>query len=594
MRWRAVRWRDDLVERLHRLYPRHGALVSALVLARREGLDPEVRDAFAVTGIAHLLAISGFHVGLIAGLLFAAVRAAGRSRRTAALIAAGGAWVYVALIGFPDAAFRAALILSFVAVSRARGYPPSRWGPLASAGLVLLVLEPSRLAGPGFQLSFAGAAGLLAWAGPVERTISAWARQGLERWRPGLQCPRALTSALAAGIAATAATLPVVAWHFERVSLVGVPLTLAATPLVGLALPAALLTLGLDFASRGLAAFVAGGVGVLLDVLVAVTSAVASWPWASAWTTRTTVVAGCLGVAAAAAAARAPGVRRITRLRLTALYGLALVVGWPAVLSLGARGRLEIVMIDVGQGDAIAIRTPRDRWVLVDAGPPGHGDPGAHPVVRALSARGVGSLERLVLTHPDLDHIGGAGAVLDRLDPRAIVDPMLVAPKTGYAELVESAALRGIPWSAARAGDVLDLDGVSIRVLYPDTLPADAGEGNAASVVLLVRWNDFEALLTGDAYVDVEREIAPTVGDIDVLKVGHHGSRTSTDSTFLARVRPEIALLSVGRDNRYGHPAPEVVARLEAAGASIYRTDRQGTVRVLVGRDGSVRVRSDR
>jgi competence protein ComEC len=131
-------------------------------------------------------------------------------------------------------------------------------------------------------------------------------------------------------------------------------------------------------------------------------------------------------------------------------------------------------------------------------------------------------------------------------------------------------------------------------VLYPDTLPADAGEGNAASVVLLVRWNDFEALLTGDAYVDVEREIAPTVGDIDVLKVGHHGSRTSTDSTFLAHVRPEIALLSVGRDNRYGHPAPEVVARLEAAGASIYRTDRQGTVRVLVGRDGSVRVRSDR
>jgi len=178
-------------------------------------------------------------------------------------------------------------------------------------------------------------------------------------------------------------------------------------------------------------------------------------------------------------------------------------------------------MLDVGQGDAIAIRTPRGRWLLVDAGPPARGEGAGRPVVQALRARGALRVETLVLTHPDLDHIGGAAAVVEHLRPRTILDPMLPAPKTGYADLVELAVARGVGWSAARAGDVLDVDGVSLRVLHPDTLPSDAEEGNAASVVILLEWRGFEALLTGDAYVDVERAIAGDVGDIDVLKVGH-------------------------------------------------------------------------
>jgi competence protein ComEC len=593
--WVLVVWRDRLVDRLDRLYEGRAPLVAALVLARREGLDPSVRERFAVTGVAHLLAISGFHVGVVAGLLFALARAMGVTRPRAMLAATACAWVYVALIGFPDAACRAALIMACVALSRLRGHPPSRWGALACAALILLVLDPTRLGSPGFQLSFAGAAGLAAWSRAVATAID-----GVGRRAVGRRLPRAVTTALAAGVAATAATLPVVAWHFERVSVVGIPVTLLVSPLVSLALPGAILSLLLDVLSAGAADFIAGGVSLLLDALLGLTGAVSGLPWASASVTRTTVLAASGGVLLAAHVARRPGIGRRTRHRLTVVYACAAVVAWPVLVSVGSRGSFELWMIDVGQGDAIAMRSPSGHWLLIDAGPPLSRGGGMHPVVHALKARGVRRIDTLILTHADADHFGGALDVLEAFSVGRIVDPALPVPKQSYLDVAEEAARLGVPWVAARSGMEIGIDGVQVRVLHPDDRviererlrPAPQVEANASSVVLLVSWRGFRALLTGDAYVDVEQELASEVGDVDLLKVGHHGSRTSTDSTFLAMVQPEIALISVGRRNRFGHPAPEVVRRLEAAGAQIRRTDREGSVRILIHPDGAISVTS--
>lgn len=580
-----VAWRDGLVGRLHRLYGERAPLVAALVFARREGMDRAVRDAFAVTGIAHLLAISGFHVGVIAGLALTLLRGMGASRRGSALGAAAVSWLYVGFIGFPDAACRAAAILGFVALSRIRGRPSARWGALAAAGLVLLVADPSRLASAGFQLSFAGAAGLVAWARPLERRM----QRGV-----GRRLPRSVRSSLAAGAAATLATVPVVAWHFERISLVGVPMTLLASPLVSLALPGALASLGLDLVSPPAAHFLAGGVDLLLQLLVVGTEEVARWPGISLWITRLTVVAAVAGVATAVWTARRPRIGAQTRRRLTVVYLAAGVVAWPLGLGLEGRGTLELLMLDVGQGDAMALRTPRGRWLLVDAGPPAEVAAAGHPAVRGLKDRGVRRLEALVLTHPHADHYGGADAVLESFRVEGVVDPLLPAPELAYAHLLALARESGIPWRAARSGEVWEVDGVRVAVLHPSASDVAAGEANEASVVLLVSWRGFRALLTGDAYTDVERRIMEAVGDIDVLKVGHHGSETSTDPGFLETVAPEWALISVGRGNRYGHPAPAVLRRLQASGAEIFRTDRHGTVRLVVGRDGGVDVRTER
>lgn len=584
-RWAAVRWRDHLVDRIDRLYGERAPLVAALTLARREGFDPGLRQTFARTGLAHLLAISGFHVGVIAGLFYAILALARVRPRRARVGAAVGAWAYVALIGFPDAACRAALILAFAAASRARGRPPARWGALASALLVLLVLDPRRVASVGFQLSFAGAAGLVAWSGPVGALIR---RAGRGR------VPEGLVGALASGVAATVATLPIVAWHFEQVSIVGIPGTLVAGPLVAVALPGAIASIAADFVSPSLSAFLAGGVGVLLTALAGGAEALGSLPWAAVWATRTSVVATLVGLTLATWTARRPWIGGAARRALVGTYVCAAVAAWPVLLSLQGRGSVEVMMIDVGQGDAIAVRGPNGGWVLVDAGPPGRDrDPGAHPVVRALRARGVRRLEALVLTHADLDHIGGAVAVLESFEVGAVYDPALPASKEAFVDVLTAAGAAGIPWLAATTGMRLEVDGLELDVLSPsDSLRGAGPEANEASVVLLARYGAFEAFLTGDAYRPVERALAADLpARIEVLKVGHHGSDTSTDPLLLDAIRPRVALISAGRGNRYGHPTAGVLESLRTRGIDIWRTDRDGTVSVVGRRDGRWSVR---
>ena len=587
-RWWVVRWRDRLVDRIEGLYGERAPMVAALTLARREGFDPALRETFARTGLAHLLAISGFHVGVIAGLLLGMLRFAGLRTRHARLGAALGAWGYVALIGFPDAACRAALILAFLSASTARGRPPARWGALASALLILVGLDPARLSSPGFQLSFAGAGGLVAWAGPLGRALRRMGKGKL---------PEPLVSGIASGTAATLATLPVVAWHFEQVSIVGIPATLVAGPLVAIALPGAIFTVMLDFISHGVASFLAGGVALLLLALEEGTLLLGGFQWIAIWTTPTSVAAMVAGMALAGHVATRPWVGATSRRVLTLSYAASFVLAWPILLSVQGRGTVEIVMIDVGQGDATAIRGPGGRWILVDAGPPGRlEDPRAHPVVRALSARGVHHLEALVLTHADADHTGGAAAVLGALSVGAVYDPALPAGKDGFVEVLAAAQARGIPWLAARPGTRLDLGLLVLEVLAPsDSLLATDVEPNEASVVLRLRYGAFEALLTGDAYTPQERALLPALTSaVDVLKVGHHGSDTSTDPMLLDSIRPQLALISAGRNNRYGHPTPRVLALLESRGIEVRRTDRDGTVSIVGRVDGRFRVRDGR
>jgi competence protein ComEC len=258
---------------------------------------------------------------------------------------------------------------------------------------------------------------------------------------------------------------------------------------------------------------------------------------------------------------------------------------------------VEIHVIDVGQGDAIGIRSPAGRWLLVDAGVARESyDAGARIVVPYLSRHGVTRLDGLILTHADADHVGGAGAVLAALRPRWVADPGLAAAKDGYLGLLREARGAGVPWVAARRGLELELDGVRLEVLHPTgSTPSD--DANDGSVVIRVVLGAFEALLTGDAPAEVERGLVRRYGrrlESDVLKVGHHGSSTSTTDELLEATGAVLALVSAGRGNRYGHPHRTVVDRLETAGLAIARTDRHGSIVVRGSRQGVVAVETER
>jgi len=582
-------WRIGVARRVEEIFPRHAALVSALVLARKEGLDVDVREDFARSGTAHLLAISGFHVAVVAGLLLAALRVVGLGRRTASGTAALGVWGYVAFIGAPDAAVRAAVLLSFIAVGRCLGRPVHSGGALSTAFLVLLSFDPGALLRPGFQLSFAGAAGLVVGARKLE------ARLG--RWCPGRGWAPA-RSAVAAGVSATLATMPIAAWHFDRVSLVGIPATLVGTPLVAAVIPGIFSSFALHLVWPAAGTFLAGGVEVVLGVLISVMKAAASLPFAVVHADRGTLLAALAGVGVARTlvlGARPLGIRyRVAG----AVLGIAAVMATvPVVRGVVSSGSVEVRILDVGQGDAIAVRSPAGRWVLVDAGPglpQNRGDPYGLQVVRTLRRAGGRRLEMLILTHPDLDHIGGSAPILQAFEVASVGDPGRGRGTEPYLHALRAATEEPAQWFALKRGDRLEFDGVTLDVLHPAVETPSDVDPNDTSVVLLLRYGLFTALLTGDAPARVEEAIGADVGPVDLLKVAHHGSRTSSSESFLQEIRPSLSVISAGSRNRYGHPHPEVEKRILLYSGQTLRTDRVGAVQVVARRDGTWEVEAER
>jgi len=605
---RLLGFRGGLQERIHRLWGARAPMVEALVLARREHLDRDLRQAFAVSGTAHLLAISGFHVGVIGALLLGLFRLLGAAPRRAAAWAAGGCWLYVLGIGAPDAAVRAALLMTLLVGARARGMPVVPLGALASAFLLLLLLDPANLRSVGFQLSFAATGGLVLLRDPLSSRVDRiWQRmrgrpllRGRKVRGPGEGLLRGGTDGLVAGLAATAPTLPLLAWHFDRMSLVGIVATLGLAPLVAAAIPGIGLALLLDgvMGPLGLGAFLAGGVGLILGVVEWGVRVSADLPGAAPWVSRRSLLAGgATGILVLVLLRRsyAGRIRRDVRTLASVAAVAVAVLLTPLLAAPGGRGSLELQMVDVGQGDAFLLRLPSDRWIAVDAGPRSETwDAGVHRVAPRLRRAGARRLEALILTHPHADHVGGAAGLIRALPVRGILDPSVPLPSEAWRAVLEAGREQGVWWWRAQPDLVLEMDGVRFTLLYPDAEAynrTEVTDWNELSLVILVEYGASSILLTGDAYADVEERIAGRLPrDLSVLKVGHHGSRSSTGVRLLEWTRPGVALIPVGRGNRFRHPHREVLDRLEAAAVPIYRTDLDGSVRVRLFADGGMRV----
>ncbi len=256
---------------------------------------------------------------------------------------------------------------------------------------------------------------------------------------------------------------------------------------------------------------------------------------------------------------------------------LATYLVWSVVFAREGSGKLSVAFLDVGQGDAILIETPQGAQVLIDGGK------GAS-VLRSLGERmasGDRFIDAVIATHPDLDHIGGLPEVFARFEIGMFIEPCVADDGADYAALRDAVSREGLETVCARAGMALMLEeGVRLDILFPDR-DAHGLEANAASVVARLSYRDTSFLFTGDAPVMIEEYLASMYGDAlasDVLKLGHHGSKTSTSDLWLSAVRPAHAIVSAGCDNTYGHPHREVVDRLAALGIAMHETCKEGTI----------------
>ncbi|UCF39972.1 MAG: DNA internalization-related competence protein ComEC/Rec2 [Gemmatimonadota bacterium] len=546
--------------RLRALYGGRSGVVEAMVLGSRHDVDPAVRHAFVRAGLAHLLAISGLHVGIIAGWLLLLL---GRllSRQRAWIVSVAATWAYVLLLGFPPPATRAAGFFSLYALARWRQRHPPFAAVLAVAVLIVLLADPGAASSVGAWLSVAAVWGTR-WGGSL---------LSMRRRR------HPLARLATASLGATLATAPITAFAFGSVSPAGLLANLVAVPLAGVAVPGVLLSLGLGL--------MAGGAGLALAAVEQTAR------WAALLPAGYLSFAPGPGAAAPWAALLATVVWLARRRPPWALVARRLLLGcalasWAmlAVLALGSprsSGEVVIHLLDVGQGDAIAIRTPGGRWMLVDGGPRGvAGDMGRRVVAPFLRRQRVRHLAALVVSHGDADHVGGVPAVLEEFDPRLVLDPGQPLGSPIYLEYLGAVDRQGLRWRAARAGDTLVLDSVVVAVLHPSPRwLVGRTEPNENSIVLHLRYGCFDALFTGDIGAPAESLLAPRIPTADLLKVGHHGSAGGTGAAWLESVRPKAAVISVGR-NRYGHPAPEVLERLRARRIRLWRTDRGGTVTI--------------
>jgi len=551
------------------------AVATAILIGERTALDEDLERRLQHAGTFHTIAISGGNIAMLASAVVAVLWLCRVRFRAAAVAAAIVLLAHAAVIA-PGASVRRATAMACLYFGLQAFDLRGRAGAVVAWSFVgTLLLMPEDVINAGFWLSYGATMALLATSAMLS-SPSGW---------------RGLVGAAVLATAAVELMLaPVAAGVFERMTLAGLVLNLPAVPAMAVVQAAASLTVVADWFGLPSLAMVGGwctwaGTRVLID-----TSRVVEWlPWLT-WRVpapglvTSLLYYGLLVVCWYRWSQWSPATRRSAVLCALGLWG------WVAIAPgarLGPRGdgTLQLTMWDVGQGDALLVTFPRGQTLLIDAGgrPGDRGpDTGERIVGPALRARGLVSVDWLLVTHGDADHIGGAATLVHEFRPREIWYGIAVEGHPAEQRLREAAATVGASWRTVQRGDLVEVDGV--RVLAQHPRPPDWARRRARnddSVVLTLSLGQVDLWLTGDAGIEVEPEwTMPEEPRFVVLKVGHHGSRTSTGALLVAALRPQLSLISAGRGNAFGHPAPDVLARLRAAGSAIGRTDVDGQIDV--------------
>jgi competence protein ComEC len=620
-----------------------GALLRGMVLGQDEAIDEAVREDFRDSGLAHLLAVSGQNVMLLAALALPALMLAGlrlRARLAALVVLIA---LYVPLAGAGPSLQRAGVmgVAGMAAIATSR--PASRSYALLLAAAGTLAWNPRAWADPGWQLSFAAVVGILVLGVPLARSLRGTGEEVLPRRaaegaggrrgagtgtagagasRPGAAgaaaraavrtaAVRGLADGLAITVAATLATAPLLAHHFGEVALAGLPANLLALPAVAPAMWLGMLKIALGQAGGpglaiaealgGLAATPTGYIASLAERCSDLPGGQLALPLDSpAAVAAAYVVLAAAGVAARAAlrpvshrlperAARWRRLPRAKRLALAMAAALTLLALTAPVLDgPDPPAHLTVRFLDVGQGDATLIQHPDGTAVLFDGGPPEAG------VTRLLRKAGVERLAVVVATHASRDHHGGLAEVIRRFPIGALLDGGDGTSDPTFRALLREAASRGVRHLEATAPLSLGLAGGALRLTVlspPPRPPGPAPEDpNPRAVVALVSAGAFDLLLSADAESDTLLPL--NLPDVDAMKVAHHGSADPGLPDLLGELDPELAAIEVG-PNTYGHPAPSTLNALGRAGVATYRTDRHGTVSLTV--DGAeMRVDTER
>ncbi len=613
---KPLQWIYSLRERLSTSLARalpepQGSLAQGILLGLRSNIPDSLNQAFSRTGTAHILAISGLNISIVIAILLSlGILVFGRQRSIYIWLALGVIWLYTLLAGMNPPVIRAAIMGSLFLIAEYLGRQGSAIIALAFAAAVMVGIQPQLLWSVSFQLSFLAMAGLIFFY-PYFQT---WGRKGVARLFKNREkiVPTAsiITDGFASTLAAIVAVGPLIAYNFGVVSLVGPPATFFSLP----ALPVIIVTSAL-VAFVGLFALLAAQIlgwlaWLFLSYFLLVVRGFDALPYSSFQVATIStwhiwgyyvILAGVIaflnyrnqladfssrltsGIKKAAQGIPKPRLGFSMKWLIPPLLVVAILV-WSVALTM-PDDKLHVSFLDVGQGDAILIQTPNGQDILIDGGP------APQKINLELSKKlpfWDRTIDLVVCTHSQADHITGLVEVLQRYKVKQVLEPGVSYNSSIYQEWCNLVEEKQIKRDKAQAGQEIDLgNGFKLEVLNP---PASLWEGTSDDVdnngvVLRLSWGKVSFLFTADIREEVEFALIGQRANLKstVLKVSHHGSKTSTTSQFLAAVAPEVAVISVGEDNPFGHPSTEVLERLidRLGEDNVYRTDEDGTIEFI-------------
>ena len=561
-------------DRINELFPDDTeGFVRALLTGDRSGLSYRTRNEMSIAGISHIVAVSGMHVSLLVGVIMLLCL---KRKRLGAIVSIFVMLLFAAMLGFTPSVTRAVLmngILLLAPLLRRENDVPTT---LSTALMVLLALNPWAIANISLQLSFGAAAGIFLLTPHIHRPMLRFLREAtVQKHAPRLlrRLLRGGAALMATSLGATVLTQPLIAEAFGVVSLISPITNLLVLPLISLIFPCCffLLLIGCLLPSVGAAG--AWALSYPIRAALWLVRSLAKLPYAAVYTNSGDIVAWLVSVYVLLGAYFLLRKRKMHPAVLLACILATLVAA--CVFSAQESGQTAVTVYDVGQGQCVFLRSG-EFSALVDCGGDS-GDADGETVARSLLMSGRRSVDVLVLTHYDTDHICGTEQLLSRIEVGALLLPSGEDDTENRERLLQAAEDAGVPYRFIAQDTTLSFDGGTLRLFAP----ADGSVKNA-SVAALLSAQEYDILITGDMSIQQEQELleSHTLPDIEVLVAGHHGSKTSTCEELLAAAAPDIVLISVGK-NSYGHPSQEVLARIASLGAAVYRTDQNGDITIL-------------
>lgn len=576
----AEKARESLSDSANNSIPgTRSALAKAMVIGDQSGLPVALSDDFKTAGLTHIMVVSGLNLSLTAGLLASCARFIFGSYTAGTLTGIGAAIFYGFMVGQQAPAWRAVIMLAAALTFMALGRPKEPILGLVYAILLMMTLNPFVIFQPGFQLSFGAVLALVYLPEYLQGIL-------------GL-CESRFIRALLVPVSVQAVLAPLLAKLSGMFATYTIAANLLAVPIANVLTIACFVSWIFSLIHPLLGWISWHFAGLLASFIIEIAKFFAGLPGAGI---RVSGAAGsCLRIAyigaGAAVILRSRGMKRSFTAILTFLL---MALAWFGHQSSWSKpDRFTVTFLDVGQGDATLIQTKSGKVILVDAGESGE------RIVDKLRQRNIATVDVFIISHPHADHIGGAQDVIEEMEVRDIVDSPQVEASPIYRRLLEQIEARKIPYRTVKAGKTFNIgEDTIIRVLGPSAQPiiGSDSEINDNSIISQIQYKGFTLLLPGDIQTEGEMELLRSGADVraDVLKVPHHGSAHSSSMEFLNAVQPDFAVISVGINNEFGHPAPSTLVRLRNNGIDSAQTDINGDVVIEVNDEGKYYIKTEK